>query len=49
MVRRLVLLPAAHTDIDIATAWYEGEQQGLGHRFFDELSTLLERISESPP
>ncbi|MGH2583429.1 MAG: type II toxin-antitoxin system RelE/ParE family toxin [Dehalococcoidia bacterium] len=48
MTRRVVLQPAALADVDAAAVWYEQEHAGLGGRFLDELSDLLERIAENP-
>jgi plasmid stabilization system protein ParE len=38
----------AKDDIAAAMVYYEGEREGLGQEFLDELKTLMERLSENP-
>ena len=38
----------AEIDIGEAATWYEGQRQGLGHEFLDEVLSLCKTISENP-
>jgi plasmid stabilization system protein ParE len=38
----------AEQDLADAAAWYEGQRQGLGHEFLDEVLTMLSSIAETP-
>lgn len=48
MTRRLILRPEARDDADEAASWYEGEQEGFGLQFLDEVDAILERVVEVP-
>ncbi|MGK3967793.1 type II toxin-antitoxin system RelE/ParE family toxin [Sorangium sp. So ce118] len=45
---RLLVLPSAELDIREAADWYEGEEDGLGGQFVDELRHIVRRISDLP-
>ena len=38
----------AEIDIEEAATWYEGQRQGLGHEFLDEVLSLCQTIAEKP-
>lgn len=38
----------AEIDIEEAATWYEGQRQGLGHEFLDEVLSLCQTISKKP-
>jgi plasmid stabilization system protein ParE len=48
MNRRLLVLPAAASDLDEARRWYEERSEGLGRDFILEVDQTLVRISHSP-
>lgn len=48
MVRELIILPDAESDILDSALWYERQQAGLGARFKTELDWLLRRIADAP-
>lgn len=45
---RLLVRPPAEQDIREAADWYEGEEEGLGGQFVDELRHIVRRISDLP-
>ena len=45
---RLIIRPAAGTDLREATRWYEEESPGLGDRFLDDLRGTQARSTQSP-
>lgn len=45
---RLIVAPAAETDLRENFAWYEARSQGLGRAFVDSVETKLELIARSP-
>ncbi|WP_437998808.1 type II toxin-antitoxin system RelE/ParE family toxin [Sorangium sp. So ce185] len=45
---RLLVRPSAELDIREAADWYEGEEDGLGGQFVDELWHIVRRISDLP-
>ncbi|WP_437574207.1 type II toxin-antitoxin system RelE/ParE family toxin [Sorangium sp. So ce887] len=45
---RLLVRPSAELDIREAADWYEGEEDGLGGQFVDELRHIVRRISDLP-
>jgi plasmid stabilization system protein ParE len=48
MKRSLRLLPEARAEFDEATAWYEGQDEGLGVAFVDHIGQALSRVAENP-
>jgi toxin ParE1/3/4 len=40
--------PSVDADVDAAFDWYEGEQEGLGREFVDELRAVYLRIVDGP-
>jgi len=40
--------PEAEADILDACKWYNGQKEGLGLEFFDEVVTTVERIEDHP-
>jgi len=40
--------PEAERDIEDAAAWYEKQQEGLGSKFLDEISSTSDMISKNP-
>jgi hypothetical protein len=48
MARQLVVQPQADCDITAAAVWYEDQRSGLGARFLNELSQVLQRIQQNP-
>ena len=47
-MRGWIVRPPAQGDIDVAAAWYEQQQAGLGPRFLQMLDRVLLRICETP-
>lgn len=45
---KVVIMPAARREIIDARNWYNGEVNGLGARFVDELDHQIERIITGP-
>ena len=45
---RVVLRPAAETDLEHAAAWYEQQRSGLGSDFMDAVRERLRGIHENP-
>lgn len=45
---RLIELTEAIGDVSEALSWYEGEQAGLGERFFDEYYASLDILKINP-
>ena len=48
MTRRIVLRPAARTDIDAAAAWLEERSPRAAARFWRAVDQTLQRIRENP-
>ncbi|MDX2158595.1 MAG: type II toxin-antitoxin system RelE/ParE family toxin [Hyphomicrobiaceae bacterium] len=48
MTFRISIRAGAARDIEVAREWYEGEREGLGSAFLDEVEAALERIGERP-
>ena len=48
LTKPLVIRPEAEIDIADAALWYEGERQGLGVDFVNEVERVLGRIVENP-
>jgi len=44
----VVLRPEAVADVIAATQWYDGQRQGLGVEFTDEVDKLINQISTEP-
>jgi len=42
------LRPEAERDVSEAAAWYEGQREGLGDEFLDELLNTLTIIAQNP-
>ena len=40
--------PEAERDIGGAAAWYEGQREGLGHEFLDEVARTIKLIARTP-
>jgi toxin ParE1/3/4 len=40
--------PSVDADVEAAFDWYEGEQEGLGREFVDELRAVYLRIVDGP-
>ncbi len=45
---RVEALPSVARDIETAFEWYEGEQDGLGLEFLEELRATFENILDGP-
>ena len=45
---RLAATPVVELDIEAAFEWYEGEEQGLGFEFLEELRAAYFRILDHP-
>ena len=45
---RLKAEPSVDADVEAAFDWYEGEQEGLGREFVDELQGVYLRIVDGP-
>ncbi len=39
--------PEAELDLLVAASWYAAQRQGLGSEFLEELSTLVDTLSEN--
>ena len=48
MSLKVCIRQEAEIDIEEAATWYEGQRQGLGHEFLDEVLSLCKTISEKP-
>src|SRR2546423_12241170 len=48
MTRRIVLRPAAKTDIDAAAAWLEERSPRAAARFWRAVDQTLQRVRENP-
>ena len=48
MSHELIVRPLAEADLAEAHAWYEGQRQGLGDEFLDEVDTAFARITDAP-
>jgi toxin ParE1/3/4 len=48
MKRRLIVQPAAETDINDAVDWYENRRSGSGDELLAEIRRTLERIEDLP-
>ncbi len=48
MTLEVRLRPEAEQDLADAAAWYEEQRQGLGHKFLDEVLTMLSSIADTP-
>ena len=48
MSRRLILQPAAETDLNRAVDWYEEQRIGLGGELLAEVRRTLDRIEDLP-
>ena len=48
MTYRLIVRRSAKADIRRAARWYEGQRQGLGRAFVQEIDALLNRVCVSP-
>jgi plasmid stabilization system protein ParE len=46
--RRLILRPAAETELADAAAWYEAKRPGLGDQFLDAVDSALSTIADAP-
>ena len=44
----LRLFPEAEQDLLDAATWYEGQRQGLGHEFLDEILRAFADIADTP-
>ena len=44
----ITLRPEAESDLEGAALWYEGQRQGLGGEFLDEVTRILEILNEKP-
>lgn len=44
----LIIKPLAEADIEEAQAWYEGQREGLGDEFLQELEGSLSRVCSAP-
>jgi hypothetical protein len=44
----VIIEPEAKDDIAAAMSYYDGEREGLGQDFLDELKWLLTNVSENP-
>jgi toxin ParE1/3/4 len=42
------VLPEGEAEILHATLWYEDRQEGLGERFYNEVSATIQAIGKSP-
>lgn len=40
--------PIVDADVEAAFQWYEGEEEGLGYEFLDELRAAYRRIEDGP-
>lgn len=47
-MRRFVITPRAADEIEIAAAWYEASQPGLGYRFEAAVGKSIEQACEHP-
>ncbi len=45
---RLENKPIVDADVEAAFQWYEGEEEGLGYEFLDELRAAYQRIEDGP-
>jgi len=45
---RLIVRTDAELDITEGFDWYEGQQTGLGHAFFAEISSVLIAVEKEP-
>jgi plasmid stabilization system protein ParE len=48
MTLEVRLRPEAELDLADAAYWYEGQQQGLGRQFVDEVLAVFSVIVETP-
>ena len=48
MAFKIKIKPIVYFDLEEAISWYEGEQKGLGERFFRSFSRAIEKIKKSP-
>lgn len=48
MTRRLIIRPAAETDITRAAIWYEDRVQGLGQEVLSEIRAAISRALQNP-
>jgi toxin ParE1/3/4 len=46
--RRLIVRPAAEEDTEEASAWYEGQCEGLGKEFLVAVGEALEKVVQRP-
>jgi plasmid stabilization system protein ParE len=47
-VKRILVRPAAATDIENAFLWYQSQRHGLGDEFREALRFIFNQISENP-
>ena len=48
MSSRLIIRPAAEEDMEEASAWYEGQREGLGKEFLVAVGEALDKIAKHP-
>ena len=48
MSRRFIVRDGAQDDVDRAREWYEGQQAGLGDRFFEDVVATFRAIEAMP-
>lgn len=48
MTYNLQVLPRAEREINESILWFEQQSRGLGYRFFNDLSHLMDQISSHP-
>ncbi len=46
MKYEIVFTQQAHSDLELAFAWYENERAGLGWEFRNEIALSVEKISD---
>ena len=48
MAFKIIIKPIVFFDLDEALMWYEGEQSGLGQRFYKSFENAINRIKKNP-
>lgn len=48
MALKIIIRPEAENDIFVAFDWYERQREGLGSEFAQELSNIMDLITEFP-
>lgn len=47
-MKRLIVRPAAASDIEEASLWYERQRPGLGEEFLSALDAVIQQVKRNP-